>query len=164
RGHAIECRLYAEDPENGFLPSEGRVGLLREPARPGVRIDSALEEGKEILPFYDPMLAKLIVWAEGRDEAAARMKALLKDYVLLGARHNLDFLRYALDRPEFQSGRYHTHSVSGWIPEYQKKRDELLNALQPLASSFAGAAPGPSISPSASPHQSLKGLEGFRNA
>ncbi|MBL7685733.1 MAG: ATP-grasp domain-containing protein, partial [Deltaproteobacteria bacterium] len=90
RGHAIECRLYAENPENQFLPSEGSVALLNEPIRPGVRIDSALQQGKPILPFYDPMLAKLITWDENRTKCIFKMDRLLQDYTLLGIPHNLD--------------------------------------------------------------------------
>ncbi len=124
KGHAMECRLYAEDPENDFLPSEGIVGVLEEPQGPGVRIDSALEEGKPILPFYDPMLAKLIVWAETRTDASQKMKTLLQDYVLLGVRHNLDFLRFAIGSKTFQNGDYHTHSVTKLLEEFKKSEKE----------------------------------------
>jgi acetyl/propionyl-CoA carboxylase alpha subunit len=162
RGHAIECRLYAEDPENQFLPSEGMVGVLREPIRPGVRIDSFLEAGKLILPFYDPLLAKLIVWAENRGEAISKMDALLRDYVLLGIHHNLDFLRHVLGSKDFISGTYHTHSVSQLMDRYQESRIARVKQLQPLASALAIQGSPVVASPSkGSP--SLQGLEGFRN-
>ncbi len=132
RGHALECRLYAEDPENHFLPSEGNVGLLREPQRPGVRIDSALQEGKEILPYYDPMLAKLIAWGSNRKEAILKMKHLLQDYVLLGVKHNLNILSYLLDSPAFQKGSYHTHSVADLLPDYLEERKNQTEKLKVL--------------------------------
>ncbi len=136
RGHAIECRLYAEDPENNFLPAEGVIGVLREPIRPGVRIDSALEEGRPIHSLYDPMLAKLTVHAWSRKEAIAKMEALLADYVLLGTRHNLDFLRYTLGSEPFQKGRYDTHSAV----ELQEKFLQERKGLQGLPSEALVAA------------------------
>ncbi len=122
RGHAIECRLYAEDPERDFLPSEGVAGVLREPHRPGVRIDSALREGQAIQSLYDPMLAKLTVYASSRREALIKMEALLRDYVLLGVRHNLDFLRFLLSCEPFAQGHYHTHTVQEWMGAFLEKR------------------------------------------
>jgi len=166
RGHAIECRLYAEDPENQFLPSEGRVGLLREPARPGVRIDSSLYEGQEILSLYDPMLAKLTVFGKNRKEALEKMSALLRDYILLGIRHNLDFLRFVVDGAAFQSGHYHTHTVAQLMPEFLAGRQEpvplaVLGALMvPRRAVTTAAAMGPATGTAGS----LAGLEGFRNA
>ncbi|HEX5034474.1 MAG TPA: ATP-grasp domain-containing protein, partial [bacterium] len=108
RGHAVECRLYAEDPENEFLPAEGAVGVLVEPQGPGIRIDSSLEQGQRVSPLYDPMLAKLTVYGINRKEALLKTDALLRDYVLLGTRHNLDFLRFTVNAKAFQDGHYHT--------------------------------------------------------
>lgn len=125
RGHAIECRLYAEDPENQFLPSEGEVGVLHEPTRPGVRIDSALESRQKIASFYDPMLAKLITYGWNRREAIQKMDALLEDYTLLGLRHNLDFLKLIIRSTDFEKGRYHTHSSQEWLKEFLKSRAEI---------------------------------------
>lgn len=159
-GHAIECRLYAEDPENQFFPSEGRVGLLLEPKRPGVRIDSSLFEGQEILSLYDPMLAKLTVFGKNRQEAMDKMVALLRDYVLLGVRHNLDFLRFTLESKAFQSGHYHTHTVAQLMPEFLALRQDP-PALALMAALLAPDRKQPSVSSvprkSNSPWQSLKG-------
>lgn len=161
RGHAIECRLYAEDPENQFLPSEGKAGLLREPQRPGVRIDSALQEGKEILPYYDPMLAKLICWSENRDEAILKMLRLLRDYVLLGIRHNLDVLHYLIRSQAFRDGTYHTHSVSELLEGFSKERasqQEILKALSTLK-----AASQTSVSEKSTSFNPVESFQGFRN-
>ncbi len=122
KGHAIECRLYAEDPENDFLPAEGVVGVLEEPHRPGVRIDSSLAEGQKILPIFDPMLAKLITFGATRQIALNKMQALLHDYTLLGIRHNIDFLNFLIQSNDFQSGHYHTHSVQPLLSEFQSLR------------------------------------------
>ncbi|MFO1463622.1 MAG: biotin carboxylase N-terminal domain-containing protein [bacterium] len=168
RGHAIECRLYAEDPENNFLPAEGKVGVLVEPQRPGIRIESALEAGKPILSLYDPMLAKLIAVGINRKEALMKMDALLRDYVLLGVRHNLDFLRFTLAAKPLQEGRYHTHSVADLLPEFLEKRGkdkpapDLAYAVAALAGK-AGASQGPA-SPAARSAEPLEGLKGFKNA
>lgn len=132
RLHAIECRLYAEDPENSFLPSEGKVGLLREPLRPGTRIDSALQEGKEILPYYDPMLAKLIAWGANRKETILKMTQLLQDYTLLGVKHNLNVLSYLLNSKPFQDKTYHTHSVSELLEIYLNQRKNQTEQLKLL--------------------------------
>ena len=167
RGHAIECRLYAEDPENHFLPAEGSVGVLVEPQRPGIRIDSALEAGRPVLSLYDPMLAKLVAVGFNRKEALMKMDALLRDYVLLGIRHNLDFLRYTLNSKPFQDGRYHTHSVADLLAEYLEKRGRdkpapgLAFAIAALAGRGGSAAPGGAEAPRAEP---LSALKGFKNA
>jgi len=161
RGHAIECRLYAEDPENQFLPSEGKAGLLREPQRPGVRIDSALQEGKEILPYYDPMLAKLICWAENREDCIHKTLRLLRDYVLLGIRHNLDALHYLIRSKPFMDGSYHTHSVAELMEGYMKERSLLQEKLQPLA---ATKPPSTTVKTQTSVRLNpIEALQGFRN-
>ncbi len=83
-GHAIEARLYAEDPENGFLPSTGKLLALRLPARRGIRVDTGVEEGDEVTPFYDPMIAKVIAHAQTREEALDRLAARCDDTVEVG--------------------------------------------------------------------------------
>ena len=103
-GHAIECRVYAEDPAAGHLPQAGRLLLLREPAGPGVRVDAALAEGQEIGVHFDPMLAKVSCWARDRDAAVARMREALRSYVLLGVQTNLDHLQDILAVPAFGAG------------------------------------------------------------
>ncbi len=104
RGHAIEARVYAEDPEHDFLPQAGRVLLYREPRAPGVRIDSGIAEGTEVPVHYDPLLAKVIASAETRELARARLTAALRDFPILGIRTNVPFLLRILDDARFRSG------------------------------------------------------------
>ncbi len=108
RGHAIECRIYAEDPASGFLPQAGPLLLYREPRGPGIRIDAGVTEGGEVSVNYDPLLAKLIVSAETRDRAIDRALAALRQYPILGIHTNVPFLTRLIDHPEFRAGRVHT--------------------------------------------------------
>ena len=101
RGHAIECRVYAEDPAQDFLPQAGPILLYREPQGPGVRVDSGIGIGHEVSVHYDPMLAKVIVWAETREDARRRAVASLREYAILGVRTNIPFLLQLLDHPMF---------------------------------------------------------------
>jgi len=101
RGHAIECRIYAEDPSNGFLPQAGRLALYREPQGPGIRLDSGVVEGDEVSIYYDPLLAKLIAWAETREIARNRLVAALRRFAVLGIRTNIPFLIRVLEHPRF---------------------------------------------------------------
>ncbi len=108
RGHAIECRIYAEDPET-FLPAPGRIEVLRVPAGPGVRDDGGVEEGDEVSSFYDPLLSKLCVWAPSREQAVARMRRALGEYVALGTlRTNVAFHQRLFELPAFVRGDYDT--------------------------------------------------------
>jgi acetyl-CoA carboxylase biotin carboxylase subunit len=108
RGHAIECRVYAEDPENGFLPQAGPLTLYREPQGPGIRVDSGVVEGGEIGIDYDPMIAKLIAWAGTRDAARRRAVAALRRYPILGIRTNVPFLIRVLEHSRFADGTLDT--------------------------------------------------------
>ena len=108
RGHAIECRIYAEDPAEGFIPQAGPLLLYREPAGPGIRVDSGVREGGEVSVHYDPMLAKLIAWAETRELARHRAIAALRQYAVLGIRTNISFLLKVLQHPDFVSGSIDT--------------------------------------------------------
>jgi 3-methylcrotonyl-CoA carboxylase alpha subunit len=108
RGHAIECRVYAEDPEFSFLPQAGRILLYREPQGPGIRVDAGVVEGGDVPVTYDPMLAKLTVCAESRDAAIARAVAALRAYAILGIRTNIPFLIRVLEHPAFRAGDVHT--------------------------------------------------------
>jgi excisionase family DNA binding protein len=110
-GHAIEARLYAEDPEAGFLPATGRLALVRWPD--GVRIDTGVAQGEVVGDRYDPMLAKLIAHGASRGEALDRMRAALHDTSVLGVRTNLRFLRWLLDRPEMRDGEVRTDTIAG---------------------------------------------------
>ncbi len=91
-GHAIECRIYAEDPENDFMPASGKIIYLQEPKGEGIRIDSFIDNESEISIYYDPMIAKLIVWAENRDGAIEKMKQALKQYKIVGVKQNIAYL------------------------------------------------------------------------
>ena len=108
RGHAIEARVYAEDPSAGFLPQAGRVLLYREPRLPGVRIDSGVVEGGEISVYYDPMIAKVIATAETRDLAIERLSSALRGFPILGVRTNVPFLLAILAHPRFVDGTMDT--------------------------------------------------------
>jgi acetyl/propionyl-CoA carboxylase alpha subunit len=108
RGHAIEARVYAEDPASEFLPQAGRVARYREPRGPGVRVDSGIAEGNEISVYYDPMIAKVVASAETRALAVARLRAALADFEIAGVRTNLSFLVKVLDQPAFREGRVDT--------------------------------------------------------
>ena len=108
KGHAIECRIYAEDPDNNFLPSPGRILALRVPAGPGIRDDSGVAAGDDIPIFYDPMLSKLVAWAEDRPGALARMRRALDEYVVAGIRTTVPFFAWLLDQPAFVDGQVHT--------------------------------------------------------
>ena len=111
RGHAIECRIYAEDPERGFLPSPGRLVAIRAPGGPGVREDSGVYEGFEVPIHYDSMLSKLIVHGATRPEAIARMRRALSEYTILGVRTTLPFLDRVMRHPAFVAGDFDTSFV-----------------------------------------------------
>ncbi len=107
-GHAIECRIYAEDPDNNFLPSPGRIQQIRVPAGPGIRDDSGATAGLEVPIFYDPMISKLAAWAEDRPLAIARMRRALGEYLVTGIKTTVPFFTWLLAQPEFVDGRFHT--------------------------------------------------------
>ena len=118
RGHAIEARVYAEDPARGFLPTGGRVELLDLPRWPGVRVDTALREGDVVGLGYDPLLAKVIASAHDRPAAIARLRATLAETRIVGLATNLGFLLDVLDRPEVRDGSADTEYVeSAWTPQ-----------------------------------------------
>ena len=115
-GHAIEVRLYAEDTDQGFLPASGTLQLYHEPAAgPGRRVDSGVEEGDEVSPFYDPMLAKLIAWGDSREQARKRLLAMLEDTAVGGFATNLAFLQRLLAHPAFAAAELDT----GFIERHQ---------------------------------------------
>ena len=127
RGHAIECRIYAEDPEANFFPSPGPVVLYREPTGPGIRNDSGIYEGFEVPMEYDPILSKLIATAGTREAARQRMIRALENYVILGIRTTIPFLIDALRSPEFAKGNTHTNFIDRHFESWsQSKEDENL--------------------------------------
>ena len=113
KGHAIECRVNAEDPYNNFLPAGGRVTSLAEPTGPGVRLESGIYAGFEVSLFYDPLLAKLIVWGETRPEAILRMRRALDEYRIGGIRTTIPFHEQVMDSTRFQGGQFDTSFVDG---------------------------------------------------
>ncbi|SDK14334.1 3-methylcrotonoyl-CoA carboxylase, alpha subunit [Pseudomonas delhiensis] len=136
-GHAIEVRLYAEDPEGGFLPASGHLALYREPpAGPGRRVDSGIREGDDISPFYDPMLAKLIAWGENREEARQRLLAMLAETAVGGFKTNLAFLRRVLAHPAFAAAELDT----GFIGRHQEQLLPAASELPPPFWQLAGEA------------------------
>jgi acetyl-CoA carboxylase biotin carboxylase subunit len=121
RGHAIECRIYAEDAARGFLPSSGKIVLLREPSGPGVRVDSGIYEGYAVPTHYDPILAKLIVWAEDRDAARRRMLAALEAYVCIGVETPIAFLIDVIGHPAFARGDTFTDFIPSHFPDWRPR-------------------------------------------
>ena len=111
RGHAIECRINAEDPRHNFRPAPGKITGWLPPGGPGVRIDSHVYTGYEIPPFYDSLIGKLIVWGVDRDHALRRLRRALSEFAITGIPTTIDFHLALLDRPEFQRGDVHTKFV-----------------------------------------------------
>jgi acetyl-CoA carboxylase biotin carboxylase subunit len=145
RGHAIECRVYAEDPLKNFLPSPGTVHAVREPRSPWVRIDSGIADGTAVPPLYDPILSKVIAWGADRGEARERMVRALGDYAVLGVATPIPFLLDLLQHPAFVRGEYDTHLIADhfadWKPHATEEEGAL--ALAAAAALFAGTAARP---------------------
>ncbi|MEE9594574.1 MAG: acetyl-CoA carboxylase biotin carboxylase subunit, partial [Candidatus Hydrothermarchaeales archaeon] len=110
-GHAIECRINAEDPLNDFAPSPGKITKYRSPGGPGVRLDSGVRMGYVISPYYDPMISKLVVWGRNRQEAINRMKRALSEYVITGVKTNVPFHKAVMSDELFVKGDYNTHFI-----------------------------------------------------
>jgi acetyl-CoA carboxylase biotin carboxylase subunit len=117
RGHAIECRVYAEDPDNGFLPSPGRIVRLSVPHGPGVRDDSGATEGLEVPIFYDPLVSKLVTWGDDRAHALARMRRALAEYEVVGIRTTIPFFEWVLEDPDFLAARFDTTFIDRKLAE-----------------------------------------------
>lgn len=117
-GHAVECRVYAEDPENNFIPSPGKITKLRTPSGPGVRDDSGVYEGWEVPLYYDPMISKLATYGANREEAINRMQRALREYYVGGIRTTIPFFQEVLDDAEFRGGEIDT----GFIARYFERR------------------------------------------
>jgi 3-methylcrotonyl-CoA carboxylase alpha subunit len=145
RGHAIECRVYAEDPANDYLPGAGAITAFQPPSGHGVRNDVGVYEGFEVSTYYDPMLAKLLTWGRNRDEAIARMRTALSRYRLAGVKNNLALLQSVIAHPAFEAGRATTQflqaefqsgaAVSGPLGE-----DAVLAAFGAVVLGLAGEA------------------------
>ena len=122
RGHAIECRIYAEDPENDFFPSPGKIVFMKEPSGPGIRNDCGIYSGFQVPVEYDPILSKLIVAAEGREEAVNRMIEALREYVILGVRTPIPFLIDVLRSEAFRKGETFTDFIGCHFPDWKPER------------------------------------------
>jgi acetyl-CoA carboxylase biotin carboxylase subunit len=158
RAHAVECRIYAEDPDTGFMPSPGPVLGLKVPHGPGVRDDSGLYEGAEVPIYYDPMISKLITWAEDRPTALARMKRALAEYQVRGIRTTIPFFRWILEDEDFKAGRFDTTFIDRKLgarngqPLAAPDEDHaVLAAIAVAVRQFTSAAvPASAVAPSAS--------------
>jgi acetyl-CoA carboxylase biotin carboxylase subunit len=124
RGHAIECRIYAEDPEKGFYPSPGRIIHLEEPTGPGIRNDCGIYAGFQVPVEYDPILSKLIVHAQTREQAVERMIRALRDYVILGVRTSIPILIDLLESAPFRKGDTFTDFIDTHFPDWKPNRSE----------------------------------------
>lgn len=126
-GSAIECRVYAEDPDKNFLPSPGKITRLRTPSGPGVRDDSGVYEGWEVPLYYDPMISKLAAWGATRDEAIARMKRALGEYHVGGIRTTIPFFLAVLDDEEFQQGETDTGYIARFLERQKAQTSNEVN-------------------------------------
>ncbi|MGH2484536.1 MAG: acetyl/propionyl/methylcrotonyl-CoA carboxylase subunit alpha, partial [Ktedonobacterales bacterium] len=135
-GHAIEARVYAEDPDQGFLPTTGRVALWQAPTGDGVRVDAGIQTGDEVSPYYDPMLAKVCAWAEDRVEALRRLDRALGSTILFGVRNNIDYLRRVTCHPAHVAGRLSTAFATRYAADLSTHGD----MPDDLAESLAHAA------------------------
>jgi acetyl-CoA carboxylase biotin carboxylase subunit len=157
RGHAIECRVYAEDPAKGFLPQAGPLRLYREPSGPGIRVDSGVEEGADVPVQYDPMLAKLVACGENREQTIERATAALRAFPILGVRTNVAFLINVLRHPVFRSGRVHTGFVDEHLASLLERPapSEMVKAAAEFVRSDPGA--GPEVTTASDPWSRLSG-------
>jgi acetyl-CoA carboxylase biotin carboxylase subunit len=151
RGHAIECRIYAEDTADGFLPQAGPLLLYREPSGPGIRVDSGVEEGATVDVHYDPLLAKLTAWGESREAALNRAVAALRTFPILGTLTNVPFLIRLLENPEIRAGRMHTRFIEEHAAELLTVPDAPLEALAAAALATAAAPVAASAATEAAP-------------
>ena len=143
RGHAIEVRVYAEDPARNDLPQAGPLLLYREPSMPGIRVDAGVVEGAEVSVHYDPLLAKLIAWGETRDAARRRALAALRSYPILGIRTNIALLIELLEHPRFIAGALDTGFLDAEGDAIRARlRDEAPPVVSAVAAAAARAGPG----------------------
>jgi acetyl-CoA carboxylase biotin carboxylase subunit len=167
-GHAIECRVYAEDPANGFLPSTGSLLQFIEPHGPGIRVDSGFSTGSEVNHFYDPLLAKLIVHAENREAAIQRMQTALREFVVHGVVTNIDFMQAVIAHEDFANGKVSTRwvekSLESLLP-VQQQAVELQNLIAAALADvmFTGSKSQPAVSNETDPFNPWKQTNNYRN-
>jgi acetyl/propionyl-CoA carboxylase alpha subunit len=134
RGHAIECRIYAEDPANGFLPSIGKLTKVEAPSGPNVRDDSGIYSGMDVTSYYDPMLSKLVTYSENRNDNIKKMIWALSHYVVLGVTTNITFLKEVLNHEEFKKGNITTHFIDNYFKDWTIAKNGLpIDAIIALA-------------------------------
>lgn len=134
RGHAIEARIYAEDPDNDFLPDTGTLLHYQPPLGPGIRVDDGYYQGLEVPIYYDPMIAKLIVYGATREEAINRMIRATEEYHISGLKTTVGFCKFVMENPSFQSGNYDTHFISNHFkPDPPESSDDLRTIAAVLA-------------------------------
>jgi acetyl-CoA carboxylase biotin carboxylase subunit len=144
RGAAIECRIYAEDPYNDFLPYPGKITRLTRPLGPGIRLDACVYDGWTVPMEYDPLLAKLAVWADTRDHATARMIRALREYDVAGIRTNLGFFRQILEDAEFRAAHLHTGFIEEFFQRCRKSETPAdLASVAVLVAALHASARGP---------------------
>jgi acetyl-CoA carboxylase biotin carboxylase subunit len=169
RGAAIECRVYAEDPDNNFFPCPGKITSLRTPSGPGVRNDGGVYQGWTVPIEYDPLISKLVAWGSTRDEAIARMKRALSEYQIEGIKTNISFFLEILEHPDFVKGHFDTGFLDGWlktrkmnpeIPVLERDLSVLAATLFHSQSSSFTPASGDALKQADSPWK----LEGRRRA
>jgi acetyl-CoA carboxylase biotin carboxylase subunit len=147
-GHALELRVYAEDPDNNFLPDIGTLDTYVTPKGIGVRVDDGFEQGMEIPIYYDPMIAKLITWGKNREEAMDRMVRAIDEYTITGITTTLGFGKFVIQHPAFRSGDFDTHFVSKYFTAdslHEESEDEALIAALGALMQFQKATVGSSI-------------------
>ncbi len=134
RGHALECRIYAEDPENGFLPSIGTLKKVEGATGPNIRDDTGIYPGMKVTPYYDPMLSKLVTFSENRSDNIKKMIWALSHYVVLGVTTNISFLKKVLEHDEFVKGNITTHFIDNYFKDWTIAKDGLpIDAIISLA-------------------------------
>ena len=134
-GHAIEVRVYAEDSLNGFVPDIGKLNNYIRPAGTGIRVDDAFEEGMDIPIYYDPMIAKLVVWAESRDACIEKCITAIKNYQISGVKTTLDFGLFVLSHDSFRRGDFDTNFIKTHAPDPK----EIPNSMKEEADALLGS-------------------------
>jgi acetyl/propionyl-CoA carboxylase alpha subunit len=167
RGHAIECRVYAEDPATGFLPSIGEIVHYGRPAGPGLRVDDGIESGSAVSPYYDPMLAKVITWGAERREAIRKMERALSETVVLGVTTNVSYLRDILAEPAFVAGNTSTNflaeHMADWRPPVGASEDEWIAAAAYEVLSATNGGPATTVTGGQSVYDPWEAARGWRN-
>ncbi len=167
RGHALECRIYAEDPTTGFLPSIGEIALYQRPIGPGLRVDDGFETGSAVTPYYDAMLAKVITWGADRPEAIRKMQRALAEMIVLGVTTNIAYLRDILAQPAFMAGQTTTNfladHMADWQPDPAVSEAEWIAAAAFEVLSGSGPMPGVGSGTAETVYDPWQTLTGWRN-